>query len=337
MEIVFYCCKVVLGTLPGGEHWVRLLFLDLFLLGIDSAFAFLEAISTVVSDTVFFQDTAKWKVTLGLCTIGFLFSLMYATDAGLNFLDVIDFYINFVMLLVGFFECFAAGWVYGIEKTIRKCGYLATFSYMTANLAGVFLACGIWFGVDPDAGAVWGGFVALFLWYFAFMAIAVFGLHQHMRNTGEIGWGEALWALSFENIFDLKERIEPVTQWIPGIWCILIKQFIPQILIILFINLAQSDMENGEPIFGGYGEYANKPYQAMGILTFVFTLVLFTAGMIFPLIYSPLALPPGHFALDPDPTAIAEKKDPDNTKSGASENNDSEEVQHPSTEQQYAA
>jgi solute carrier family 6 GABA transporter-like protein 1 len=41
-SLVFGTWPVVLGTLPGGIHWVRLLFFDLFLLGIDSAFAFVE-------------------------------------------------------------------------------------------------------------------------------------------------------------------------------------------------------------------------------------------------------------------------------------------------------
>lgn len=41
-SLVFGTWPVVLATLPGGIHWVRLLFFDLFLLGIDSAFAFVE-------------------------------------------------------------------------------------------------------------------------------------------------------------------------------------------------------------------------------------------------------------------------------------------------------
>ena len=41
-DLVFGTWPVVLGTLPGGIHWVRLLFFNLFMLGIDSAFAFTE-------------------------------------------------------------------------------------------------------------------------------------------------------------------------------------------------------------------------------------------------------------------------------------------------------
>jgi len=58
--LVFGTRPVVLGTLPGGEHWVRLLFLDLFLLGIDSAFGLIEAVTTVLHDTRAFQHTVKW-------------------------------------------------------------------------------------------------------------------------------------------------------------------------------------------------------------------------------------------------------------------------------------
>ena len=49
--LVFGTWPVVFNTLPGGIHWVRLIFFNLFLLGIDSAFAFLEAFITVLQDT----------------------------------------------------------------------------------------------------------------------------------------------------------------------------------------------------------------------------------------------------------------------------------------------
>jgi solute carrier family 6 GABA transporter-like protein 1 len=121
-SLVFGTWPVVLGTMPGGIHWVRLLFFDLFLLGLDSAFAFLEGILTVTSDTEYFKDTPKWKMSGGYCLISFFLSIMYCTDAGLNWLDAIDYYINFVMTLVGFFETFGAGWIYGIDDQIKSVG-----------------------------------------------------------------------------------------------------------------------------------------------------------------------------------------------------------------------
>jgi len=49
--LVFGTWPVVFSKLPGGIHWVRLIFFNLFCLGIDSAFAFLEAFITVLHDT----------------------------------------------------------------------------------------------------------------------------------------------------------------------------------------------------------------------------------------------------------------------------------------------
>jgi solute carrier family 6 GABA transporter-like protein 1 len=327
-SLVFGTWPVVLGSLSGGEHWVRLLFFNLFLLGIDSAFGFTEGVVTVLLDTTFLQHLPKWKVTAAVCLVGWLLSLMYATDAGLNFLDVIDFYINFVMLFVGFGETFSAGWVYGHKKMIDNCGAPAVFSYMIANFGCVIVACGIWFGVSPDDGGVWGGFVGMFLFYFIGITVTCFFLKKKMdENPGKWTWSEMLWEVSFRNIFDLKARIEPIVQWIPSLWCVLIKQFIPHILIILFINLAQSNNADGEPIFGHYGGYGAKPFQIMGVLTWVFALVLFLVGAVFPALYQSLDLPAGHLALD-EAEALEKKEHMEGSSvdevSGSDQENDGE-------------
>lgn len=91
-SLVFGTWPVVFGTLPGGEHWVRLLFFDLFLLGIDSGFGLLEGSLTAAADTVYLSKFSKAQLAGGMSVLGWLFSLIYCTDAGLNFLDVVDFY-----------------------------------------------------------------------------------------------------------------------------------------------------------------------------------------------------------------------------------------------------
>jgi hypothetical protein len=182
-SLVFGTWPVVLKTLPRGAHWVRLLFFDLFLLGIDSAFAFMQgkflslihnfrckmeltvfvlsAFVTVLGDTVLFKDTPK-PVLLLLCIIpNFLCSIIYCTDAGPYFLDIIDFNINFVTIMVGFFESFGAAWAYGIPEMRDNIGMSATIAYMIGNFLPVFLACGVWFWVENGDG-VWIGFLVLF-------------------------------------------------------------------------------------------------------------------------------------------------------------------------------
>jgi SNF family Na+-dependent transporter len=67
--LVFGTWPVVFNTLPGGIHWIRLIFFNLFLLGIDSAFAFIEAFITVL------HDTGKFRVVFVLRCAVFSFVL----------------------------------------------------------------------------------------------------------------------------------------------------------------------------------------------------------------------------------------------------------------------
>ena len=83
---------------------------------------------------------------------------------------------NFVMLLVGGAECFAAGWVYNIREQIDSLGHTIVFSYMSymgTTFGSVILACAIWFGLNDKSSALWAGFVALGASYVAGMTFVV--------------------------------------------------------------------------------------------------------------------------------------------------------------------
>uniref|UniRef100_A0A7S1BHT6 Transporter n=1 Tax=Corethron hystrix TaxID=216773 RepID=A0A7S1BHT6_9STRA len=224
--LVFGTWPSVLATLPGGSHWVRLLFFDLFLLGIDSAFSILEAVIIVLKDTVWLKDTEKWKVTLATSVVGFICTLLYCSDVGLIWLDTVDWYINFLLLLVGIFETGAAGWICGMDKQIEAVGAKSVYLFGLANLGAPILGGVLWFGLK----SVWPGFVGYILFYVIFAA----GAHFSMESGG--CWNDLL----MKNILDLKNKIEPTIGYIPIMWCVLIKHFIPQVLIILFANLLAS-------------------------------------------------------------------------------------------------
>ena len=75
-SLVFGTWPVVFGTLKGGEHWVRLLFFDLFLLGVDSGFSILEAPLSVALDYLG-HEYKKWKVAGAFCLAAYLLSIIY--------------------------------------------------------------------------------------------------------------------------------------------------------------------------------------------------------------------------------------------------------------------
>lgn len=292
--LVFGTWPVVLNTLPGGIHWVRLLFVNLFLLGIDSAFSLVEALLSVLHDTIYFRNTSKKFLVGGLSILAWLLSLMYATDAGLFFLDVIDFYINFLFLLIGLFETFAVGWVHGIEKNIDTIGPLPVFLFMLGNFGSVVVASGLWFGLKN----VWSGFVALILIYPACLGGAIYFI-----SDPEMSIKTKFHELYLANILDFRTQMQSVVGACPLVLCLLIKHFIPHVLLILFINLASSETD-GKPLFGNYEGYCAWPYQTLGILTMVCILLLMLVGAARPTLYDPLH----HVDFNPDEDKVVDSQ-----------------------------
>jgi len=276
LSLVFGTWPVVLGTLPGGEHWVRLLFFNLFLLGIDSAFSLVEAPVSIIMDKAGLK-MQRWMVCAIICTLSYFSSLLYVTDAGLSFLDVVDFYINFTLILLGFFETFSAGWIFGIEEQIKTFGVDAVITYMSANFLSVFAASLVWFTAEENN--VWGGFVTLIVVYFFFFAMTLYHLYVKVKEDPSCGTLEYLLEqLAFGNVFYLAKEMSHVVGVLPKAWAVLIKQFIPQVLLILFINLAVTKNEVGETKFGHYGKYAAWPYQTIGIASVCFAFVIIMVG-----------------------------------------------------------
>jgi hypothetical protein len=284
--LVFSSWPVVLGMLPGGIHWIRLLFFMLFTLGIDSAFSFNEGFLIVLCDTALFKGVAKWKISAMITILSFLFSLMYATDAGYIFFDTMDYYINFVMILVGAFESFSAGWIYNIEEQIDALGAQIVFTNMLGTFGSVTLACILWFSLDNES-AVWGGIVGFLLFYGMSMAFTWYLMRKKIQEESLGSWAmRSMWYdLMLRNMMDLREDLSGVVGPLPIVWAALIKFFIPPVLLILFAMGCDAENENGTKIFGHFGNYPTTPYQVLGILTVVFALFLLFSSFIVPKMY----------------------------------------------------
>ena len=306
-SLVFGTWPVVFGGLPGGEHWVRLLFFDLFLLGIDSAFSILEGPLTVFLDYSG-HTYPKWKMAGIFCVLAFLLSLIYTTDAGLIFLDTVDFYINFVLLVTGFFETFGAGWVYGIEKQIDTLGPKVVASYMFTNFGSIILACCLWFGLDPE-NSVWIGFIALFVSYFTGIGVTTYLLKQ-LKQTAlpekEWTWKELWYELGLGNVMDLKNQLSGVVGYMPWMWAFMMKQMIPHILLILFINLCVAENDDGDSLFGHYEGYVAWPFQVLGILCVCFAAILVLIGVAKPEVYFGFDIPAKKELAEAEASAVVE-------------------------------
>lgn len=290
LGLLFGVVPEALMAIPGGIHWLRLLFAFLFLLGIDSGFALTQSPQAVIHDTRYFRPTPRYRLVGSLSLFGFVTGLMYVTDAGLFFLDAVDFYVNFIMILIGFFQCFAAGWMFELDEQIDILGKPIVYLYMFSTFASVIIASMLWFAVEGIQNML-SGFIALIVIYVLGMAGVLFMLSKK-KKEGDWTWKSILYQLMFSNIFELRDQLSSSgVGYIPGIWCILIKHVIPSLLLMLFVNLAAAKTDDGKSKFGNYEGYVTYPYQFIGILIVALTLFLLALGFVRPDTYDILADP----------------------------------------------
>ena len=101
----------MLNTLFGVMFFVMLL-----TLGIDSAFSLVEAVTSGIRDK-FGWSHKKCNLTTGC--IGFGFGLVFISGAGLYWLDIVDYFMNFFGLaLACLIECVVIGWIFKTTKVM---------------------------------------------------------------------------------------------------------------------------------------------------------------------------------------------------------------------------
>ncbi len=98
------------AVLPLGKIFGVLFFFLLALAGISSSISIIEAFTAAVHDK--FAFPRKRIVTI-VCGVGFLGSLMFTTNVGLFWLDIVDHFLNqYGLIVVGIVEALVVGWIY---------------------------------------------------------------------------------------------------------------------------------------------------------------------------------------------------------------------------------
>ncbi|MDG6220290.1 MAG: sodium-dependent transporter [Candidatus Thermoplasmatota archaeon] len=117
--LAFGVYPTAIALMPAGAEFVGILFfLTLFTLGIDSAFALIEALNFGLKEA-----GIKFKhLLVTIVAIGFGLSLFFATGGGYHWLDIVDNFFNeiaFVSLGIG--ECLIIGYLYKTGAFRDKC------------------------------------------------------------------------------------------------------------------------------------------------------------------------------------------------------------------------
>jgi len=90
--LAFVSYPMAISTLPLAPLWGILFFLLLISLGIDSAFAVIEA--TLTGSKEMSPRTNRRKLALILCAFGFVGGIFFATGGGLYWLDIVDHWVE---------------------------------------------------------------------------------------------------------------------------------------------------------------------------------------------------------------------------------------------------
>ena len=266
-NLLFTVYPEALSTLPGGMHWVRLLFFFFILLGLDSAFALVEAVASLVTDSSYGHMIPKTHTVAAICGLGFCGGLLYTTDTGWLFLDTIDFYVNFAVLFLGFCKALSAGWIYGMSKQVQNLGnrWNIVYAYYLTTFGSFLFASLVWFGVKGDT--FWLGFLSLLLIYGCGVAYCLNDLQSLCEQDPSMSMKFLRNELLMGNILELRQELSSSVGYLPWIWAFLMKHAVPQILLVLFFNLFFAKTEYETIAFGNYNGYLTWPYQVVGVIS----------------------------------------------------------------------
>jgi len=126
--LAFVAYPKAISMLPFGTVFGILFFFLLCIAGISSSISIIEAFTAALTDK--FGLRRNKMITL-LCVFGFAESILFTTNAGLFWLDIVDHFINhYGLISVGILEAVVVGWLYRTDtlKThiIRNMGASGT-------------------------------------------------------------------------------------------------------------------------------------------------------------------------------------------------------------------
>lgn len=113
--LAFVAYPEAISKMPGFPRlFGALFFLTLVVAGLSSSISIIEAFTTGLMDK--FRTRRGSAVTV-LCILGFLGGIIFTTQGGLWWADIVDRFLNqYGLVVVGLSECIILGWVYGSWK-----------------------------------------------------------------------------------------------------------------------------------------------------------------------------------------------------------------------------
>lgn len=269
--LAYVVFPTAIDLMPGANFWAVMFAGTLFTLGIDSGFALVEAVNTVLHDTKKGHGMPRHYGALLLCVVGAIFSIFFCFNWGFTLFDVVDHYVNvYLMLLMGVFECLGAAWVYEMPAAIAASTKNSVYILFIGFWAPLVILAILSFATFEKYW-YWGliGFVILQI-VIVIVSWLLSGLsykkwHEEVGLYGALRLSRTMTSLS-------KEKDDKTRHWwetLFDLWfSISLKYITPTMLVFL---LASKFVSNIKDAYGGY----HAGWQVLGLLFPAVGLALF--------------------------------------------------------------
>ena len=115
--LAFVAYPKAISLMPAGNLFGAVFFLCLTVAGLSSAISIMEAFVSAVVDKF---GVARGPLVTVISILGFIGGIIFTTEAGLLWLDIVDHFItHYGLIVVGILECIVVGWLFNLPS-LRK-------------------------------------------------------------------------------------------------------------------------------------------------------------------------------------------------------------------------
>ncbi len=183
--LAFVAYPKAVSLMPGGNLFGAIFFLCLVVAGISSSISIMEAFTAAVVDKFAFD---RKNVVNVITAIGFLGSIIFTTNAGLLWLDIVDHFLtHYGLVVVGIFECIVVAWLFRLEVLQRHINRVSTIrlgmwwtvliKYFVPLVLGIILVGDLYDELkEPYGGYSWASIVIIGVEWIVLTLIAAFWL-----------------------------------------------------------------------------------------------------------------------------------------------------------------
>jgi NSS family neurotransmitter:Na+ symporter len=115
--LAFVAYPKAVSLIPSGNLFGAIFFLCLVVAGLSSSISIMEAFTSAMVDKFALR---RQPLITGVSIVGFLGSIIFTTQAGLLWLDIVDHFLtHYGLVVVGILECILVGWCFKL-RVLRK-------------------------------------------------------------------------------------------------------------------------------------------------------------------------------------------------------------------------